>query len=202
MQILLLHGLVLGILHIYLGLQIFYTMNLYTEIRRDYWLFHGNLSVSLKKLSTITWGGFMCVGVDLWLRQLLLLNQQDWPREKMNLVWGLMLIQEVPLYLMGLSSNPQVTTQLNLMTEKSWEGWGFRKLTKGIPHGTKEGSTVLVILFQLVFLMYNKCLFLFKLLICLKQSGESLAETLQRIRERTRLAMQDPKVMSCKNYLM
>jgi hypothetical protein len=27
------------------------------------------------------------------------------------------------------------------------------------------------------------------------------AETLQKIRERTRLAMQDPKVMSCKNNL-
>lgn len=31
---------------------------------------------------------------------------------------------------------------------------------------------------------------------------EPSAETLQRIRERTRLAMQDPKVMSCKHDLV
>lgn len=31
---------------------------------------------------------------------------------------------------------------------------------------------------------------------------EPSAETLQRIRERTRLAMQDPKVMSCKHNLV
>lgn len=40
---------------------------------------------------------------------------------------------------------------------------------------------------------------LFSLLLCSDVAIDICAETIQRIRERTRLAMQDPKVMSCKN---
>jgi len=84
----------------------------------------------------------------------------------------------------------------HLMIGRSWEDWEFPKLIKETPPGTKDESTLLVL-----FTLFFSFLFFSFLLIFIFSLSMSPPETLQKIKERTRLAMQNPKVMSCKNIL-
>lgn len=97
-----------------------------------------------------------------------------------------------------------VSTEFDLDDKEKLRRMRISKANKGNTPWNKgrkhtPGTYLHSILFFLVAKPFSSFLLLFKYYFPL---SKLCAETVQRIKERTRLAMQDPKVMSCKNYFM